>query len=122
MDGAPRRRGVAAIETGGRLLAALADANGPMLLRDRAQAAQIAPAQAHRHLVSLIRVGLARQLPESGRYDIGPLAIRLGVAGLGLGRGDALAIARERLPALRDELGLSVALATWVDSRVLIVD
>ncbi len=120
MDGAPRRRGVDAIETGGRLLAALADANGPMMLRDLAQAAQMAPAKAHRYLVSLIRVGLARQLPESGRYDIGPLAIRLGVAGLG--RGDALAIARERLPALRDELGLSVALATWVDSRVLIVD
>src|SRR5690606_7010918 len=116
----PRRRGVEAIETGGRLLAALAAADGPMMLRELADAAQMAPAKAHRYLVSLIRVGLARPLPESGRYDIGPLAIRLGVAGLG--RGHALAIARERLPALRDELGLSVALAIWLDSRVLIVD
>jgi DNA-binding IclR family transcriptional regulator len=115
-----RRRGVEAIETGGRLLAALADAGGPMMLRDLADAARMPPAKAHRYLVSLIRVGLARQLPGSGRYDIGPLAIRLGAAGLG--RGDTLAIARERLPALRDELGLSVAIATWVDSRVLVVD
>src|SRR5690606_15784885 len=119
-DDGPRRRGVEAIETGGRLLAALAAADGPMMLRELADAAQMAPAKAHRYLVSLIRVGLARQLPESGRYDIGPLAIRLGVAGLG--RGHALAIARERLPALRDELGPSVALAIWLDSRVLIVD
>src|SRR5690606_6618637 len=119
--GAPeRRRGVEAIETGGRLLSALADATGPMMLRDLADAAQMAPAKAHRYLVRLIRIGLARQLPDSGRYDIGTLAIRLGAAGLG--RGDALAMARERLPALRDALGLSVALASWVDSRVLIVD
>lgn len=120
VSGTARRRGVEAIETGGRLLAVLADAEGPMMLRDLAAAAQMAPAKAHRYLVSLIRIGLARQLPDSGRYDIGALAIRLGAAGLG--RGDALAFARERLPALRDALGLSVALATWIDSRVLIVD
>lgn len=119
-DAEARRRGVEAIETGGRLLAVLADADGPLMLRDLAQAAQMAPAKAHRYMVSLIRIGLARQLSESGHYDIGALAIRLGAAGLG--RSDALVIARERLPGLRDALGLSVALATWMDGRVLIVD
>ena len=114
------RRGVAAIETGGRLLAILADAGGPMMLRDLAAAAAMPPAKAHRYLVSLIRVGLVRQLPDSGRYDIGALAIRLGHAGLG--RSDAVMVARERLSGLRDALGLSVALATWVDSRAVIID
>ncbi len=118
--GAGRRRGVEAIETGGRLLAVLADAGAPLMLRDLAATADMAPAKAHRYLVSLIRVGLVRQLPDSGRYDVGALAIRLGFAGLG--RSDALTIARERLPSLRDALGLSVALATWIDSRAVIVD
>ena len=118
--GAARRRGVDAVETGGRLLAVLADARAPLMLRDLAAAAGMAPAKAHRYLVSLIRIGLVRQLPDSGHYDSGALAIRLGRAGLG--RSNALMLARERLPSLRDALGVSVALATWIDSRAVILD
>ncbi len=113
------QQGVEAIETGGRLLDALAASTGPMMLRDLAAAASMAPAKAHRYLVSLIRVGLVAQHPDTGRYDVGGLAVRLGIAGLG--RLDALALAQERLPALRDVLSHTVALAVWADHGPTIV-
>ncbi len=45
-------RGVQSIEVGGRLLQALVDADAPMMLKDIASRAKIAPAQAHAYLVS----------------------------------------------------------------------
>ena len=122
--GADPRQGVESIETGGRLLHVLAGAAGPMMLRDLAAAAGMAPAKAHRYLVSLTRLGLVEQQAGNGRYDIGPFAIQLGLAGLG--RLDPLRVATEELEHLRDQLGHTVALAVagnhgptivrWLDS------
>lgn len=105
------RQGVEAIETGGRLLAALARAERPMMLRDLATAAAMPAAKAHRYLVSLSRLGLVVQHGEGGRYDIGPFAIELGLAGLS--RLDPLQAAFDELEGLRDRLGHTVAVAVW---------
>src|SRR3546814_12260594 len=38
--------------------------------------------QAHRYLLSYVNTGMVRQDSESGLYELGPLAITIGLAGL----------------------------------------
>ena len=111
--------GVEAIETGGRLLAALAATPGPSMLRDLAAAAGMAPAKAHRYLASFVRIGMVARDEDTGRYAVGPLAVRLGLAGLE--RHDVLRVAQRRLARLRDLIDQSVALAVWTEQGPMIV-
>jgi DNA-binding IclR family transcriptional regulator len=112
-------QGVQSIEVGGRLLRALAAAEGPMMLRDLAAAAHMPPAKAHRYLASYARLGLVEQEPESGRYDLGAFALELGLGALA--RIEPLQIADPILRELRDEIGQTVALAVWANRGATIV-
>lgn len=105
------RQGIQSIEVGVPLLAVLADHGGPMMLRDLAHAAGMAPAKAHRYLVSFMRTGLVAQDPVSGRYDLGTFALDLGLASLS--RLDAVRTAVPVLEQLNDEIGETVALSVW---------
>jgi DNA-binding IclR family transcriptional regulator len=105
------QHGIQSVEVAGPLLRVLANANGPLPLSLVAKAAGMASAKAHRYLVSLIRVGLVEQHAGTGEYDLGPLALELGLASLG--RLDAVKLAEEVMISLRDATGETVALATW---------
>ncbi|HEX6735981.1 MAG TPA: helix-turn-helix domain-containing protein, partial [Azonexus sp.] len=74
------RRGIQSIEVGGQILIALADAGSPLNLKQLAEAAQMQPAKAHPYLVSYGKLGLVAQDPVSGRYGLGPLALRMGLS------------------------------------------
>ena len=76
------QRGIGSIEVGGRILQILADAAQPVMLRDLAEAAKIAPGQAHAYLVSLRKLDLVEQETGTGRYQLGPFALHLGLARL----------------------------------------
>lgn len=111
----PRRRsGVQSVEVGTALLRALADADGPRSLGTLARAAGMSSAKAHRYLVSYVQAGLVVQSERNGSYDLGPLAVRLGLAALE--RFDIVRVAAERLGQLRDELEQTVLLAVWTDA------
>ncbi len=111
----PRRRaGVQSIEVGAALLRALADADGPQSLGVLARAAGMSSAKAHRYLVSYVQAGLVVQGERSGAYDVGPLAVRVGLAALA--RFDVLRVAGERLAELRDAVEQTVSLAVWTDA------
>jgi DNA-binding IclR family transcriptional regulator len=69
------------------------------------------PAKAHRYLVSFMRLGAVAQDPVSGRYDLGPFALQLGLAGLN--RLDPVKKARPILSQLRDEIDLTAGIAVW---------
>jgi DNA-binding IclR family transcriptional regulator len=105
------RAGIQSVEVGFELLSALSDAPGALMLRDLAAAAGMSAAKAHRYLVSFQRMGLVMQDPVSTRYDLGPAALRLGLASLS--RIDAVKLARERLPQLLAETGHTLAIAVW---------
>ena len=105
------RAGIQSVEVGFELLRALADAPGALMLRDLAAGAGMSAAKAHRYLVSFQRMGLVMQDPVSTRYDLGPAALRLGLAGLT--RIDAVRLARERIPGLLAETGHTLAIAVW---------
>lgn len=105
------RAGIQSVEVGFTLLDALARARGPLMLRDLAAAAGMNAAKAHRYLVSFQRLGLVSQDPATARYDLGPAALRVGLAAIT--RLDAVKLARERLPALMLSIGHTLALAVW---------
>jgi DNA-binding IclR family transcriptional regulator len=108
---AKSQAGIQSVEVGFALLEALSQANGAMMLRDLAQAAGMSPAKAHRYLVSYQRLGLVTQDGSSTRYDLGPAALKLGLASLE--RLDAVQLARSRMDALMQEIGHTVAIAVW---------
>jgi DNA-binding IclR family transcriptional regulator len=105
-----QQRGIQSVEVGGRLLHALASARAPLALSDLATAADIAPGQAHAYLVSLTRLGLIKRDELSGRYEPGPLSLRLGL--MQLANQPAFRAAVPRVTALAEAIGFSVAICT----------
>ena len=105
------RAGIQSVEVGFALLDALARADGPLMLRDLAAAAGMSAAKAHRYLVSFQRLQLVVQDSASTRYDLGPAALKLGLASLS--RLDAVRLARERAHGLMQAIGHTVAVAVW---------
>ena len=105
------RAGIQSVEVGFGLLAALSLAPGPLMLRDLAAAAGMSAAKAHRYLVSFQRLRLVAQDVVSTRYDLGPAALKLGLASLS--RLDAVRLARERIALLGEKIGHTLALAVW---------
>jgi DNA-binding IclR family transcriptional regulator len=105
------RAGIQSVEVGFALLDVLAKAAGPLMLRDLAAAAGMSAAKAHRYLVSFQRLGLVMQDGSSTRYDLGPAALKLGLASLS--RLDAVKLARERVSLLSAQIGHTLALAVW---------
>jgi DNA-binding IclR family transcriptional regulator len=90
------RRGIKAIEVAGQILDHLALAQTPVALRELAAAGRMSPGKIHRYLVSFLVTGLARQDPDTRRYALGPLAMRLGLAVI---NSLSVAAGRHRAPA-----------------------
>ena len=105
------RAGIQSLEVGFALLDVLTQTPGPLMLRDLAARASMSAAKAHRYLVSFQRLGLVVQDSRTTRYDLGPTALKLGLAALS--RLDAVRLARERLPPLMEQIGHTLALAVW---------
>lgn len=106
------RAGIQSVEVGFGLLDVLGKAAGPLMLRDLAAAAGMSAAKAHRYLVSFQRLELVTQDAISTRYDLGPAALKLGLASLS--RIDAVKLARERIPQIMEQIGgHTLALAVW---------
>ena len=105
------RAGIQSLEVGFALLDVLTQTPGPLMLRDLAARASMSAAKAHRYLVSFQRLGLVVQDSRTTRYDLGPAALKLGLAALS--RLDAVRLARERMPPLMEQIGHTLALAVW---------
>lgn len=81
-NGATRRRSIQSIEIGMRILKALSTLGAAASLSSIAQVVAMPPPQVHRYLQSLLASGMARQDAASGRYDLGPEALQIGLAAL----------------------------------------
>ena len=104
------RRGIQSIELGCGLLLELAKQLRPVALKDLARAAGMTAGKAHPYMVSFLNVGFVTQT-EAGRYELGPLALQLGLARLQ--RLDPVKEASQLIEELARETGQSVALAVW---------
>ena len=105
------QRGIQSIDVGGRLLQALTRSDGAMMLKELAESADMSAAKAHAYLVSFCKLRLMEQDAATGRYDLGPLALELGLASLN--RLDAVKIATREMSALSARTGQSTAIAVW---------
>jgi DNA-binding IclR family transcriptional regulator len=77
-----QRRGIQSVELASKLLEALALHMTPMSLGDVAKAGGMTAGKAHPYMVSFTNVGFVSQDGVSGKYELGPLALQLGLAKL----------------------------------------
>jgi len=115
----PSARGVQSIEIGGRLLAALVRSRQPMMLRDLANQAGLTPGQAHAYLVSFRKLEIVEQDAATGRYQLGPFALHLGLARQR--STDAVRLATAAAPALCEETDLMTVVTVWGSGGATVV-
>ncbi|MEN2977945.1 IclR family transcriptional regulator [Tistrella bauzanensis] len=104
-------RGIQSVEIGNRVLTAMMRAGRPLPLKAIAQAAGISASNTHRYLASYVRDGLVIQDGDGGRYDLGPVALQLGLAAMA--RLDPVARAAAELAPLAEATGFTAHLAVW---------
>jgi DNA-binding IclR family transcriptional regulator len=104
------RRGIQSIEIGSTLLLQLARQVRAVPLKDLAKAAGMTPGKAHPYMVSFLKVGFVTQT-AAGHYELGPLALQLGLTRLQ--RMDPVKEASQVIEELAGETGQSVAIAVW---------
>lgn len=104
-------RGIQSIDVSGRILRAILQSANPVMLKDVAAEADIAAAQVHAYLSSFKRMDLVVQNAADGRYSLGALALRLGLAY----RDSYLPMraASETLEAISARTGFTAALVIW---------
>jgi DNA-binding IclR family transcriptional regulator len=103
--------GIQSVDIGMTVLKALALAKGPMSLKEIGTACGMAPSKAHRYLHSLVASGLAAQQKRSGKYDLGPFALRLGASAIR--RIDIVNRVGDQLEDLVDQLHMPAHIAIW---------
>lgn len=106
-----RPRGIQSIDIGFRVLDCLASAQQPIPLRDIAEATGMTSSKVRFYLVSFLNLGVVVQDPSNGHYNLGPSAIKLGLAALE--QFDVINAARHALFELADKLGFTAFLAVW---------
>ncbi len=100
------------------VLASLAAGRGAQSLSTIGGHAGISASQTHRYLQSLIAAGMAVQ-DSSGRYDLGPSAISVGIAALA--RLDVFARAEQAMSRFTSETGRTGILSVWGEAGAVVV-
>ncbi len=111
--------GIQSVVVGMPLLRALAWSTGDLTLTELAGAAEMPPSKAYRYLIGYIETGLVRYSPETGRYDLGPLALDMGLAALR--RLDVVRLAEPIIRTLGKEVGEAISLTVWGNRGTTIV-
>ncbi len=109
--GRTRSPGNSTIATGARLLMVVAGMDGPATLTRIATTSGMLPSRAYRYLRGLCDSGLLEQEASTGRYDLGPETLNLGLAAIS--RIDPVRQALGILPVLAEETGLASLISVW---------
>ncbi|HKU98335.1 MAG TPA: helix-turn-helix domain-containing protein, partial [Vineibacter sp.] len=107
------------VEIGAQILDALAAATGPSTLSEIAKRTGMTASKAHRYLVSFGKSGLVRQDPISSRYDLGEMALRLGLAAVS--RLKVVQLATEAIVNLNQELDITTILTVWSERGPVVI-
>lgn len=111
--------GLKSLDTALGLLAKMAERSGPQTLSEIGRACGMPPSKAHRYLASFVNAGLVQQQERSGRYDLGPTAMQLGLAALA--RHDFVNSAADGLELLSAQTGMTVLLSVWANQGATVV-
>ncbi|PTA97702.1 MULTISPECIES: IclR family transcriptional regulator [unclassified Sulfitobacter] len=112
-------QGLKSLDTALSVLAHLTRQAGPQTLTDIGRACGMPPSKVHRYLASFVAAGLVAQKGKSGRYDLGPAAMQLGLAALS--RHDFINSAADELTELSAETGMTVLLSVWANQGATVV-
>lgn len=118
-DRAETAGGIQSLDAALRLLQAMAERSGAVALSEIARDCGMPLSKAHRYLASFLHAGLVVQAGRSGKYDLGPGAIKIGLAALA--RHDFVNRAAEDLPELCAETGLTGLLSVWGNNGATVV-
>lgn len=119
LDLAENRRGIQSVEVGIPLLKALQEAPGPLTLTALSEIARMQASKAHRYLASYVRAGLVRQDGGTRQYQLGPLALSLGLAALS--QLDLIALAGEAAREITETTRQTTLLSVWSGRGAVIV-
>lgn len=108
---ADQRKGIQSVEHGVKLLDALVNSRKALPLKALAATTGMSASMAHRYLTSFIRAGLVEQDPASGHYDLGALALRLGLAALN--RTDFMQLADNECRQLVERVDIDGHITVW---------
>jgi len=111
--------GTQSLDAALQMLQAMANRHGPVSLSELARLCHMPPSKVHRYLTSFQHAGLVAQAGRSGKYDLGPGAVKLGLSALA--RYDFVNRASEALPDLCAESGLTVLLSVWGDQGPTVI-
>jgi len=114
-----RRSGVQSIEIGGALLEAIVTLGAPGSLSEISRTAGMPTAKAHRYLTSFCEIGLTMQHQDTGRYGLGPLALRMGLSAIA--QHDIIERAFEVLRDLCVALKTSGHLSVWSEAGPVVI-
>lgn len=103
--------GIASLDVALNILRAISDSDRPISLSDISRITGEKPNKLHRYLVSFRERGFLLQNEESGHYDLGPAAYRLGMAALR--RYDPMADVTEAITRIRNVTGNQTNLYVW---------
>jgi DNA-binding IclR family transcriptional regulator len=109
LEPTPRRQRVQAAETGMSILKSLARLGGSASLTAIASDVQESASKVHRYLVSLTQEGLVSQSAATLHYQLGPEAIRIGLAALR--QCDPVRMGEAALASLRETLQVTSFIA-----------
>ncbi len=110
--------GVQSLEVGLTVLNCLIGESQPLMLKTLAEKLSMHPAKVHRYLVSLLRMGYAKQLTD-GRYSLGDQAWRLGLTCIQ--RSDALQLAQPYVQQLQQQIDCGLQISKWSAAGPVIV-
>jgi DNA-binding IclR family transcriptional regulator len=111
--------GIKSLDAALRVLALMSSRNVAASLSEIARECYMQPSKVHRYLASFIRAGLVKQEGRSGRYDLGPEALQLGLAAIA--RHDFVNHAADGLPGLSAETGMTVLLSVWGNEGATVI-
>ena len=109
------RKSIQSVEIAVRVLLALVktgEGEGAYL-REVADNSGLSRSQAHRYLLSFVNTGVVAQDQKTGRYSLGSLMVRLGLAAMA--RLDSVRIATEHLESVLVEMKTTGLLSVWGD-------
>jgi len=111
---APRaRKGIQSVEVGVRVVDVLAKATEPLPLSEVGRLAGISASQAHRYLTSFGKSDLIFQDAATGRYGLGPQALRWGISAMS--KTDVFEVSSQALTELCEKLDLTGIFCVWGD-------
>lgn len=116
---AKRSTTIQSISIAARFLDILAKSEGAMALGELARRAGTGTSTAHRYMQSLVLEGLVAQDRTTGRYDLGPAALHIGIGALR--RIEPVEVAARLMKSLASRIAASCGVAIWTERGPTIV-